>query len=90
MPSLSPTMTHGTISGWKIEKGSPMKPGDILCEIETDKATVGFEVHTTVIVRDELSCLHRHPLFRFKMKAFLLRFWLKLIPLIFRVESQLL
>ena len=44
MPSLSPTMTQGTISSWKAKPGDLLKPGDILCEIETDKATLGFEV----------------------------------------------
>ncbi len=44
MPSLSPTMTHGTISQWKKAPGDVLRAGDVLCEIETDKATVGFEV----------------------------------------------
>jgi len=58
MPSLSPTMTHGTISSWKIEKGSMMKPGDILCEIETDKATVGFEVQDEGVLAQVLAQAH--------------------------------
>lgn len=44
MPSLSPTMTAGTIASWKKKEGEALKAGDILCEIETDKASVGFEV----------------------------------------------
>ena len=44
MPSLSPTMTAGTISSWKYKAGDELKPGDILCDIETDKASVGFEI----------------------------------------------
>lgn len=44
MPSLSPTMTHGTISTWLMKPGDKLGPGDILCEIETDKASVGYEV----------------------------------------------
>lgn len=44
MPSLSPTMTAGTIASWKKKEGDALKAGDILCEIETDKASVGFEV----------------------------------------------
>lgn len=44
MPSLSPTMTQGTISSWKAKPGDVLRPGDILCEIETDKATLGFEI----------------------------------------------
>ena len=43
MPALSPTMTMGTISNWNIEEGSSFKEGDVICEIETDKATVDFE-----------------------------------------------
>lgn len=44
MPSLSPTMTHGTISSWNKKPGESFGPGDVLCEVETDKASVGFEV----------------------------------------------
>jgi hypothetical protein len=44
MPSLSPTMTHGSISLWNKAPGDVLSPGDVLCEIETDKASVGFDV----------------------------------------------
>ena len=44
MPSLSPTMTHGTISAWLKKPGDDLHAGDVLCDIETDKASVGFEV----------------------------------------------
>ena len=44
MPSLSPTMTHGSISLWNKAPGDSLSPGDVLCEIETDKASVGFDV----------------------------------------------
>ena len=44
MPALSPTMTHGTISEWVKKPGEACGAGDVLCEIETDKATVAFEV----------------------------------------------
>jgi pyruvate/2-oxoglutarate dehydrogenase complex dihydrolipoamide acyltransferase (E2) component len=44
MPALSPTMTHGSISSWKYKAGDFVKAGDALCEIETDKASVGFDV----------------------------------------------
>ena len=37
-------MTAGTIASWKKQEGESLKAGDILCEIETDKASVGFEV----------------------------------------------
>mmetsp|Transcript_17142 Transcript_17142/g.25371 ORF Transcript_17142/g.25371 Transcript_17142/m.25371 type:complete len:498 (+) Transcript_17142:25-1518(+) len=44
MPALSPTMESGTIVKWMIEPGSSLSPGDVLCDVETDKATVSFEV----------------------------------------------
>src|SRR4051812_26209437 len=43
MPALSPTMTHGTLAKWKVTVGQAVKPGGVLAEIETDKATVDFE-----------------------------------------------
>lgn len=44
MPSLSPTMTEGTIVRWLKKEGDTISPGDVLCEIQTDKAIVGLEV----------------------------------------------
>jgi len=44
MPALSPTMATGTISEWIKKPGDKCAPGDVLCEVETDKATVSFEV----------------------------------------------
>lgn len=44
MPALSPTMTTGTISAWLKNPGDKLSAGDVLAEIETDKATVSFEV----------------------------------------------
>jgi len=43
MPSLSPTMEEGTISEWNKEEGEAFLAGDVLCQVETDKATVDFE-----------------------------------------------
>jgi pyruvate dehydrogenase E1 component beta subunit len=43
MPALSPTMEEGTIAKWLVKKGDSVLPGDILAEIETDKATIEFE-----------------------------------------------
>ena len=43
LPALSPTMETGNIASWKLSEGAEFAPGDILCEIETDKATVDFE-----------------------------------------------
>lgn len=44
MPALSPTMTQGTIVNWNMGPGDEFGPGDSFCEIETDKATVDFDV----------------------------------------------
>eukprot|EP00829_Urostomides_striatus_P003956 TRINITY_DN142_c0_g4_i1.p1 TRINITY_DN142_c0_g4~~TRINITY_DN142_c0_g4_i1.p1 ORF type:complete len:503 (+),score=190.96 TRINITY_DN142_c0_g4_i1:125-1633(+) len=44
MPNLSPTMTKGTIAKWYKKEGDSFAPGDVLCDVETDKATVGFEM----------------------------------------------
>lgn len=43
MPALSPTMEMGTLSKWLVKVGDAIKSGDLLCEIETDKATMEFE-----------------------------------------------
>ncbi|KAJ1444561.1 single hybrid motif-containing protein [Pelagophyceae sp. CCMP2097] len=43
MPALSPTMEAGTIAVWKVAEGAAFAAGDVICEIETDKATVDFE-----------------------------------------------
>ena len=43
MPALSPTMTEGTLSKWLKKEGDKINPGDILAEIETDKATMEIE-----------------------------------------------
>ncbi|KAH7719958.1 Protein DLAT-1 [Aphelenchoides avenae] len=43
LPALSPTMEAGTIVSWQKKEGDQLSEGDLLCEIETDKATMGFE-----------------------------------------------
>src|SRR5258707_4119844 len=43
MPALSPTMEEGKLSKWLVKEGDTVKSGDILAEIETDKATMEFE-----------------------------------------------
>ena len=40
MPALSPTMTSGTLAKWLVKEGDNVKSGDIIAEIETDKATM--------------------------------------------------
>ena len=43
MPALSPTMTEGKLARWLVKEGDVVRSGDILAEIETDKATMEFE-----------------------------------------------
>ena len=43
MPALSPTMEQGKLAKWLVKEGDQVASGDILAEIETDKATLEFE-----------------------------------------------
>src|SRR3954469_6098597 len=43
MPALSPTMEEGTLAKWLVKEGDAVRSGDVLAEIETDKATMEFE-----------------------------------------------
>ena len=43
MPALSPTMEEGTLAKWHIKEGDAVSSGDIIAEIETDKATMEVE-----------------------------------------------
>ena len=43
MPALSPTMEDGTLAKWFVKEGDKVEPGDLLAEIETDKANMEFE-----------------------------------------------
>ena len=43
MPALSPTMEEGTLAKWMVKEGDNVQSGDIMAEIETDKATMEFE-----------------------------------------------
>jgi pyruvate dehydrogenase E2 component (dihydrolipoamide acetyltransferase) len=43
MPALSPTMREGTITNWAVKEGQKVQAGDLLAEIQTDKAVVGLE-----------------------------------------------
>ncbi|KAL2271767.1 hypothetical protein VTJ83DRAFT_1138 [Remersonia thermophila] len=43
MPALSPTMTEGNIAAWRVKEGEAFQAGDVLLEIETDKATMDVE-----------------------------------------------
>jgi pyruvate dehydrogenase E2 component (dihydrolipoamide acetyltransferase) len=44
MPSLSPTMEHGNLGAWQKKVGDTVAPGDVLVEVETDKAQMDFEI----------------------------------------------
>ena len=43
MPALSPTMEEGTLTKWLVSEGQTVKSGDVIAEIETDKATMEVE-----------------------------------------------
>jgi pyruvate dehydrogenase E1 component beta subunit len=54
MPALSPTMEEGTLAKWLVKAGDSVKSGDILAEIETDKATMEFEAIDEGVVAEIL------------------------------------
>ena len=54
MPALSPTMTEGNLSKWLVKEGDQIKPGDLLAEIETDKATMEVEAVDEGLVKNLL------------------------------------
>ncbi|OZA94327.1 MAG: pyruvate dehydrogenase complex dihydrolipoamide acetyltransferase [Erythrobacter sp. 34-65-8] len=55
MPALSPTMEEGTLARWLVKEGDTVRSGDIMAEIETDKATMEFEaVDEGVITKIEV------------------------------------
>lgn len=43
MPALSPTMTAGNVGAWQKQVGEKIEPGQVLVELETDKAQMDFE-----------------------------------------------
>jgi pyruvate dehydrogenase E2 component (dihydrolipoamide acetyltransferase) len=43
MPKMGATMTEGTVSAWRVLPGQSVAVGDVLCEVETDKASVDVE-----------------------------------------------
>lgn len=52
MPALSPTMETGTLSKWLVKEGDKVSPGDVIAEIETDKATMEVEsIDEGIVVR---------------------------------------
>src|ERR1700761_4358248 len=54
MPALSPTMEEGTLAKWHVKKGDTVKSGDVIAEIETDKATMEGEAVDEGVVEDLL------------------------------------
>ncbi len=54
MPALSPTMEEGTLAKWMVKAGDTVKSGDLLAEIETDKATMEFEAVDEGVVSEIL------------------------------------
>ena len=56
MPSLSPTMSEGTIVKWLKKEGDPIQPGDVLCDIQTDKAVISLETEEEGILAKILVC----------------------------------
>jgi pyruvate dehydrogenase E2 component (dihydrolipoamide acetyltransferase) len=50
MPALSPTMTVGTIAAWLKNEGDALQAGDVLCQIETDKAVVDYEMQDDAVL----------------------------------------
>lgn len=50
MPALSPTMTAGNIGAWNKKPGDSIEPGEVLVEIETDKAQMDFEFQEEGVV----------------------------------------
>ncbi len=52
MPALSPTMTEGAIAKWLVKVGDRVQPGDLIAEIETDKAAMEFEAVDEGVVSD--------------------------------------
>lgn len=69
LPALSPTMTMGTVQRWEKKVGEKLSEGDLLAEIETDKATIGnpklflttlwvSPVHFTIIQHLVISCCY--------------------------------
>ncbi len=52
MPALSPTMEEGTLAKWLVKVGDTVRSGDIMAEIETDKATMEFEAVDEGVIAD--------------------------------------
>ena len=56
MPALSPTMTEGTIIKWHKKEGDTISPGDMLLEVQTDKAVIPMELEEEGIIAKIIVC----------------------------------
>ena len=54
MPALSPTMEEGTLAKWHVKVGDTVKSGDVIAEIETDKATMEVEAVDEGVVAENV------------------------------------
>ncbi|HVK43129.1 MAG TPA: biotin/lipoyl-containing protein, partial [Phenylobacterium sp.] len=54
MPALSPTMEEGTLAKWHVKKGDTVRSGDVIAEIETDKATMEVEAVDEGVIEEIL------------------------------------
>lgn len=72
MPSLSPTMTEGIIINWLKKEGETISPGDVLCEIQTDKAVMSFETEEEGILAKILVSTYLLLGFRLSLEIYLL------------------
>ena len=50
MPALSPTMEEGTLAKWLVKAGDRVEPGQVIAEIETDKATMELEAEQAGVI----------------------------------------
>lgn len=55
MPALSPTMESGTVTEWHKQPGDELSAGDVICDVETDKATVAFDVQDDGVLANIIS-----------------------------------
>lgn len=62
MIALSPTMSEGRISKWKITEGTEFSSGDVLCEVETDKASMDYEAPQSASLLKILLQLAKRPM----------------------------
>ena len=52
MPTLSPTMDKGKLAKWRVREGQQVKAGDVICEVETDKATIEVPSSVAGVVKE--------------------------------------